>query len=267
MSTNLEDVARALPEYEIDREVGRGEFGIVWSGRHRQLNRLVAIKQLVGPNTANYTARFRREARVLAQMNHPHVVAVYDYREDDELRVLVMELLSGGTLAARRAEGMSLESTIASILAAASGLHHVHEHRILHRDVKPENLMFDHRGTVKVTDFGIARGDVLDATAINLTHAGEFFGTPAYVSPEQAGHALGEGWPPVDAAGDQYSLAAVLYQALSGHLTHDTTGGAIALCTRRMNDDARPLRDVAPAISREIEAVVSRALCRIPGDR
>ena len=120
---------------------------------------------------------------------------------------------------------MSVETAIAATLAAASGLHHVHEQGILHRDVKAENLMFDRRGALKVTDFGIARVDLADATVVNLTHAGEFFGTPAYVSPEQAGNALAEGWPPVGAAADQYSLAAVLYEALSGYLTHDTTGG------------------------------------------
>ena len=174
----------------------------MWQGRHRQLQRDVAIKQLAGPAVATdeYRARFRREARILAQMDHTHVVTVYDYREQDDLRLLIMELLSGGTFAQRRAAGMTIETAIASTIAAASGLHYVHEHGILHRDVKPENLMFDARGTLKVTDFGIARGDLTDTTAINLTHAGEFFGTPAYVSPEQAGHALGRaGWPPIDA--------------------------------------------------------------------
>ena len=267
MNSNLQDVARALPDYDVLAEIGRGEFGIVWQGRHRQLHREVAIKQLAGPATAEYTSRFQREARILAQMDHPHVVTVYDYREQDALRLLVMELLPGGTFADRRATGMSVETAIAAAMAAASGLHHVHDRGILHRDVKPENLMFDRRGTLKVTDFGIARGDVLEATSINLTHAGEFFGTPAYVSPEQAGHALAQGWPPIDARSDQYSLAAVLYEALSGHLTHDTAGGAVALCTRRMNEDARPLQAVAPTVPAEVETVVMKALSRSPSDR
>lgn len=267
MSTNLQDVARALPDYDVLAEVGRGEFGIVWQGRHRQLHREVAIKQLAGPATPEYASRFQREARILAQMDHPHVVTVYDYREQDGLRLLVMELLPGGTFADRRAAGIGVETAIAAAMAAASGLHHVHDRGILHRDVKPENLMFDRQGTLKVTDFGIARGDILEATSINLTHAGEFFGTPAYVSPEQAGHALAQGWPPIDARSDQYSLAAVLYEALSGHLTHDTAGGAVALCTRRMNENARPLREVAPMIPAEVETVVMKALSRSPSDR
>lgn len=267
MTTNLDDIARALADYEIGREIGRGEYGIIWSGRHRQLHREVAIKQLAGPPSPEQSARFRREARILAQLDHPHVVRVYDYREDGELRLYVMELLGGGTLADRRAAGMGTETALASTLAAASGLHHVHEHGILHRDVKPDNVMFDQRGTLKVTDFGIARDDPVGATALNLTHAGAFFGTPAYVSPEQAGHALGEGWPSITAATDQYSLAAILYELLSGLLTHDASGGAVALCTRRMNEPARPLRSLVPSLAPEVEAVVLRALSRQPADR
>jgi hypothetical protein len=270
MTTDARLVAQALPDYEIaGPELGRGEFGIVWRGRHRQLQRDVAIKQLAGPATeaAEYRMRFRREARILAQMDHPHVVTVHDYREQGELRLLIMELLSGGSFADRRDSGMNLETAIASVMAAAYGLQYVHEHGILHRDVKPENLMFDGRGTMKVSDFGIARAEYGDATAVNLTHDGEFFGTPAYVSPEQIAHALAEYRPDLDARSDQYSLAAVLYEALSGQLTHDLSGGALALCNRRMNQKPRPLRELAPDVPAEVRLVVMRALERVPEDR
>ena len=156
--TTLEDVTRLLPDYELGREIGRGEFGVVWQARHRQLDRDVAVKQLAGPVAADpaHAARFRREAQLLATLDHPHVVRMFDYREDGSTRLLVMELLPGGTLADRRAAGLMLAPAVASIMAAASGLHHVHEQGVLHRDVKPENLMFDGRGVLKVTDFGIA---------------------------------------------------------------------------------------------------------------
>ncbi len=267
MSSSVPDVADALPDYEIGRELGRGQFGIVWMGRHRHLQRAVAIKQFAGPASTEHGARFRREARILAQVDHPHVVTVYDYREVGDLRLIVMEHLSGGTFADRRAAGMTTETAVGSIMAAASGLHHVHGLGILHRDVKPENLMFDHRGTLKVTDFGIARGQAADATAVNLTHAGELFGTPAYLSPEQAGQALGDQTYPIGAATDQYSLAAVLYEALSDQLTHDSSGGALALCNRRTHDDATPLDQVAPTVGPELSAVVMKALARDPADR
>jgi serine/threonine-protein kinase len=268
MST-LEDVVRLLPDYELGSELGRGNFGVVWRARHRQLERDAAVKQLAAPSTGDDSieARFRREARLLASLDHPHVVRVYDYREDADVRLLVMELLTGGTLSDRHAAGMTLAAAVASVMAAASGLHHVHEHGVLHRDVKPENLMFDGGGTLKVTDFGIARSDGVQATAVGLTRAGEFFGTPAYIAPEQAAPSFGGGWPPVGPAADQYALAAVLYELLSGRFTHDPSDGWIRLCTLRMNDEATPLRTWVPELAAPVEAVVTRALRRDPADR
>ncbi len=267
MTTDAEAISATLPDYEVGDEVGRGASGTVWRGRHRQLHREVAIKQLTPVASTEQAARFRREARILAQLDHPHVVTVYDYREADDRRLLVMAYLGGGTLADRRAVGLSTETAVAATLAAASGLHHVHERGILHRDIKPENLMFDRAGVLKVTDFGIARDDPVDATAVNLTHAGSLFGTPAYVAPEQAAIALGEQTPSIGPASDQYSLAAVLFELLSGRLTHDTTGGAVALCTRRLNEDATSLHELLPALPATVSDVVMRALARDPEDR
>ena len=219
-------------------------------------------------STLPSTRRASGERRgILARLNHPHVVTVYDYREDGELRLLVMEYLPGGTFADRRRAGMSVETAIAAALATASGLQYVHEHGVLHRDVKPENLMFDASGTLKVTDFGIARGELVDATVINLTSAGQLFGTPAYVSPEQAQLAITDARPEIGAASDQYSLAAVLYETLSGHLTHDASGGALALLKRRIEEPAQPLRRTVPALPRAIDDVVLTALARQPNDR
>jgi serine/threonine-protein kinase len=191
VQTDLEAVRRLLPDYEVIREIGRGQFGVVWLARHRQLHRDVAIKQLAIVDGGEYQARFRREARLLAQIDHPHVVRVFDYRESEGVQLLVMEFLSGGTLADRQRAGLSPATAVAATLAAASGLAYVHGQGVLHRDVKPENLMFDSLRTLKVTDFGVARGDLVDATVVNMTRAGDFFGTPAYAAPEQCAHALG----------------------------------------------------------------------------
>lgn len=258
----------ALPDYTIGAELGRGMFGVVWAARHRHLERDVAVKQFTGPlaTEREYATRFQREARLLAQLDHSHVVTVYDYREFGDLRLLVMERLGGGTFA-DRSGGMGMESILASAMAAASALHHVHEHGILHRDVKPENLMFDGRGTLKVTDFGLARGDVASVTAVDLSHAGQFFGTPAYTAPEQAAELLGDDWPEASEASDQYALAAVVYEALTGELTHDATGGRIALLNRRMHEPARPLRAATPDVPESVETVVMRALRTDPRDR
>jgi serine/threonine-protein kinase len=270
MTAPLDDLARLLPDYEVGRELGHGQVGVVYAGRHRHLDRPVAIKVLVGPRDAagdEHGSRFRREARILAQLDHPHVVGVYDYREDGDLRLLVMELLAGGTLGSRQLAGLAPEGAVAATLAAACGLHHAHTAGILHRDVKPENLMFDGAGTLKVTDFGLARGDAAGATAVHLTQAGRFYGTPAFAAPEQAAEALGGGWPAVGPAADQYALAAVLYHLLSGKLTHESTGGFLALCSNRMNHEARPLRDLVPGVPAPIEEAIMRGLRRDPAAR
>jgi outer membrane protein assembly factor BamB len=267
MTTDLPEIAAALPDYDVGPEIGRGQFGVIRSGRHRQLHRDVAIKQLAGPVSDQDAARFRREARILAQLDHPHVVRVFDLREQGELRLYVMELLPGGTLADLRAARMPVESAVAATLAAATALQNVHQRGVLHRDIKPENLMFDSNGTLKVTDFGIASDDGLGATAVGLTRAGEFFGTPAYASPEQARRLLGESTAEVGPAADQYALAAVLYEILSGRLTHDDTGGAAAILARRTREPAHPLAVVAPATDPRLASVVMRALERSPQDR
>lgn len=262
-------LARALPDHRLGRVLGQGQFGVVWSAQHLHLARTVAVKRLSDEVAADpaHLARFRREARTLAQLDHKHVVAVHDYREVDGLRLLIIELLSGGTLTDRRSRGMPAETAIAATLAAASGLHHVHRRNVLHRDVKPENLMFDGEGVLKVTDFGVARGDALTETTVEVTKAGMFFGTPAYVAPEQAAVSLAKGWPEVSPRSDQYSLAAVLYELLSGELTHDPSGGGISLCVKRMNEEARPLGEITDKASSGVCSVVMRALSRDPASR
>jgi serine/threonine-protein kinase len=265
--TTLEDVSRLLPDYALGAEVGRGAFGVVWRARHLRLGRDVAVKQLTGPVDDDSAARFRREARILAALDHPHVVRVFDYREDGNTRLLVMELLGGGTLADRRRAGLDLTSSVASVMAAAAGLHHVHEQGVLHRDVKPENLMFDAREVLKVTDFGIARVPGPASAAGAIGEEGQLFGTPAYVAPEQAAPFFGGGWPPVGPAADQYGLAAVVYELISGRLTHDATDGWVALCTARMRVDAPRLSGWVPGLPEVVDAEIMRALARDPASR
>lgn len=261
------EVADALADYELGRVLGRGQFGVVYAARHRQLGRDVAVKHLAGDPGEDALARFRREARILAQLDHPHVVTIYDYREVGDVRLLVMETLTGGSLADQLRVGVPIETAVAATMAAATALHHVHGNGVLHRDVKPENLMLSSSGVLKVTDFGVARGEATDQTVADLTEAGSFFGTPAYAAPEQVAEAMAPGWPPVGPATDQWALAAVLYRTLSGEPTHDGTGGLIALFTRRLNDEARPLADVAPEVPPAIADVVMRALARDPAER
>jgi len=153
-------VAAALPQYQIGSEIGRGGWGVVVSARHRQLERAVAIKQLppvfaVDPHVRE---RFVSEARIVASLDHPHIVRVFDYVEREELCLLVMERLDGGTVWDRfTGRGMTAIESCAIAVATCAALDAAHRRGILHRDVKPSNLMFASDGTLKVTDFGIAQ--------------------------------------------------------------------------------------------------------------
>src|SRR5205823_4844361 len=155
-----DDVAAALPEYEVGGELGRGGFGLVRAGRHRHLKREVAIKELP-PSLASdpkVRARFAAEARVLASLSHPHIVPIYDYVERDGLCLLVMEHLPGGTVWKRfKDHGFGPETACAVAMATCAGLHYAHERGVLHRDVKPENLLYSGEQVIKITDFGIAK--------------------------------------------------------------------------------------------------------------
>ncbi|WP_322763270.1 serine/threonine-protein kinase [Frankia sp. Cr2] len=197
-------VAAALPGYELGEVLGWGTFGLVLAGRHRRLNRDVAIKVLVA-DLDGATAGFAAEAQLLAALDHPHVVRVHDYVADDDLHLIVMEKLGGGTLTRRRA-GMSPQAACAVGLAVAAALSYTHGRDVLHRDIKPDNILFDAGGLVKVTDFGIAK-----IVAGSAAAASAVVGTPRYMAPEQqiTGGRLGP-------ATDLYALGIVLSHLLSG---------------------------------------------------
>ena len=174
-------IEQALPGYEIGVELGRGAWGVVLSGRHRRLDRMVAIKQLPRAFAADpsVSERFLQEARMAASLEHPHIVPVYDYIEHDGLALIVMELCSNTVAAKFHSEGVHTDEACAAILATCAALSYAHGRSVLHRDIKPENLLMDDDGVVKLGDFGIARA--LDV-ATRLTADGTILGTPAYMS-------------------------------------------------------------------------------------
>src|SRR5918998_2886192 len=160
MAIEQQLIADALPAYDIGDVIGQGGCGVVGAARHRQLHRRVAIKQLPRAVAADVAVRkrFTAEARVLASLDHPHVVPVYDFVEREDLCLLVMEQLPGGTVRERATTtGFPATGAVAVCLACAAGLNAAHVRGVLHRDVKPENMLFAASGTVKVTDFGIAK--------------------------------------------------------------------------------------------------------------
>jgi serine/threonine-protein kinase len=255
-------IAAALPEYDIERELGRGAMGVVYLGRHRRLDRPVAIKELPEAFGANpeMRHRFGVEARVLATLNHPHVVPVFDYVESAGVCLLVMEALPGGTVWERfTTSGLSMPQACAVILATCSALEHAHGQGILHRDVKPENLMFGAADTVKVTDFGIAK--VLGGSKTMATADGSVLGTPAYMAPEQA-----EG-SELTAQVDVYATGTMLYEMLSGRLPFARGESMMAMLVARITHDPPPLRDLAPMVPAALADVVMSAIARDPAQR
>ena len=262
MALDQEAVAAALPLYDVEGELGHGAWGVVIAGRHRQLGRDVAIKQLpreFGADPA-VRSRFIAEARLLASLEHPHIVPLYDYVEHDGLCLLVMERLTGGTVWNRaRGGGFTPQSACAVVLAACAALHYAHQRGVLHRDVKPENLMFSGLGDLKVTDFGIAK--VVGGAATVATRAGDVLGTPAYMAPEQAQGAE------LSPATDVYAVGTVLYELLSGNLPFPEDSNPVAMLYRHVHEEPKPLREVAPDIPPDVAAATERALARDPANR
>lgn len=246
--------------YELGEKIGEGGAAVVYRARDTRLDRPVAVKVLRSQfvDDRDAVVRFQREARAAASLAHPNVVPVYDYGQDGDTHFIVLELLPGptlkGYLSARGALPVGEALAIARQILA--GLQAAHDRGLVHRDVKPQNVLFAADGSVKVADFGIARA--LAAPA--LTAAGEAIGTASYLSPEQA---RGE---PVGPASDVYSAGVVLYEMLAGRppFTGDT-GLAIAL--KHVAELPAPLDEVAPGVPAGIARIVGRALAKDPSER
>ncbi|PSL51050.1 serine/threonine-protein kinase [Saccharothrix carnea] len=247
------NVVAALPQYDLGAEIGRGGMGVVYAAVHRPLGRAVAVKRLPGvlASDERMSARFAHEARLLARLDHPHIVPVYDYVQDRGEHLLVMEKLDGGTVWSKfTGPGVTPAASCALGLAMLSGLHAAHGAGVLHLDVKPKNLLFTAGGVLKVADFGISQ--VVSEGATLVTHGGQVLGTPAYLSPEQA---LGN---PLSPAADVYGAATVLYELLSGRLPFDSGGGALAMIQRHVYQQPRPLIEVPDPLARVIMRGIER---------
>ncbi len=255
------DLPRAIGRYEVVRPLGTGAMGRVLLARDPVLERQVAIKvlrddlQIPEEVRDGLLVRMRHEARAAARVAHPNLVTIHDMGEDPTLGLyLVFEWLEGPTLKQRLVEGRlspRQAARVAKDLGAA--LSFAHERGVLHRDVKPENVMLTPSGT-KLTDFGIAR--IPDST---LTHSGGLLGTPAYSAPET----FREGR--FSHASDQFSLAATLYEAISGERAFPGDD-AVSVAAKISTDEPRPFAD-ARGLRPELDAVLARGMAKSPSDR
>ncbi|MGE3310180.1 MAG: serine/threonine-protein kinase, partial [Limisphaerales bacterium] len=242
-------MARRFPQLEILECLGRGGMGVVYKARQPRLNRLVALKVLAPgrEQEPRFAERFAREARALARLAHPAIVAIHDFGESDGLFYLVMEYVDGTNLRSLiRDRKVPPANALSLVPVLCEALQFAHEQGVVHRDIKPENILIDTQGRVKIADFGIAK--LLGPAGLSepLTEARRIIGTPHYMAPEQVEHPAA-----VDHRADIYSLGVVFYELLTGEL---------------------PLGKFAPpshkaGIDPRLDAVVLRSLEKEPGQR
>jgi serine/threonine protein kinase len=272
-------IGKQLGAYRIQSKLGEGGMAQVYKAYHERLHREVAIKVILSQyaSQADYRARFEHEARAIAKLHHRNIVAVYDFWEVGNVTYLAMQYVSGGTLRDPLRSRQPLEPQLAALYALqiARALHHAHSHGIIHRDVKPENVLISSTNSneLLLSDFGLAKlfeerqkaafQSSMSTSRENeslLSHNGQVLGTPYYMAPEQIrGQA-------VDARTDVYALGVVLFEMLTGERPFQADN-RLALYYQHVYTLPKPVREINTAVPMALEQITARALAKAPEDR
>ncbi len=246
--------------YQIVEQIGRGGMATVFKAYQPALERMVALKVLpdVLAEDPQFRERFRREAVAIAKLRHPSILTVYDHGEFEDLLYIVTEFVEGGTFAGELGKPLGVPRTTEVLGSIASALDYAHRQGVLHRDVKPSNILINKEGAAILGDFGLAR--MMAPTGERLTRIDMVVGTPEYMSPEQC---AGKDASP---AADQYSLGVVGFEALTGHVPYEAETPAAVMLEQIQSPLPMP-RSVNPSLSEAVERALMRALAKDPAQR
>ncbi|MHC4777403.1 MAG: protein kinase domain-containing protein, partial [Planctomycetota bacterium] len=244
---------RTFGPYEVLEKIGQGGMGVVYRARESRLQRDVALKILPDrlASNATFAKRFLREAQAAARIEHPGIVSIYGVGEENSTFWLAMQLVSGMPLADKMTSGpLPVEECLRITRAVAEALDYAHKQGIIHRDIKPDNIMIDENGRVKIMDFGLAKAPAFDA---KITESGVYLGTPEYSSPEQCES------QDVDGRSDLYSLGVVLYEALTGQVPHSAET-PYSLFKKIVDDPPTPIADINPEVPAPVVALAEKLM-------
>jgi serine/threonine protein kinase len=247
--------------YKLIDEIGRGSFATVYIVRDTKTNHVFAMKAMLyePSDDGELLARFQREAHILLTLHDPHIVRIFEYGDESDLHYILMDYIDGQNLKYHTLTSGPMEPARALDYARqiAEGLDTAYKNGVVHRDIKPQNIVINSQGVAKITDFGLARS----RETVTLTQSNVFMGTAYYIPPEQA-----ESGRSADIRSDLYSVAAVLFEMLSGHPPYEGDT-AVDIVVKHMNDKVPSICNIRPELPRELDQFMQRAMAKLPADR